>query len=103
MSKKATAKQTLETFQIDDIPYSGGASNALITRCINTALKCDIGQSFFISTRELDGSRPATLVNSTRYRMNKDKRCKGMYIKSNMIKGAGKNPEIIGVRIYRVS
>ena len=103
MTKKDKTAKYNDLFQIDDLPYAGGASNVLITRCLNTAIKCEIGQSFFISTKELDGAKPTTLVNSTRYRMNRDKRCKGMYIKSTLIKQAGKNPDIIGVRIYRVS
>jgi hypothetical protein len=89
-------------FKIEAIPMSF-PRNTLLSRCLETVLACNVGESFFVGTRDLDGARPSTLVNSTRYRLAKDKRAKGVYIRSTMVKGDGKNATIIGVRIYRVA
>lgn len=89
-------------FKIESVPMSF-PRNGLLSRCVETVLACEVGQSFFVGTRDLDGTKPSTLVNSTRYRIAKDKRAKGIHIKSTMVKADGKNAQIIGVRIYRIA
>ena len=98
--KKVNRKE-VELFKIENISYAGGIKDNLILKLVETIVACMPNQSFFVSTKDLNNNKAAYVISNLRYRIKKDSRLKGSYVKTETVKQHGSN-EIIGIRIYRI-
>lgn len=98
--KKINRKE-VELFQIEDISYSTGTKDQLSLKLLETVVACSPNQSFFVSTKDLGDTKPLVAISGLRYKMKKDARTKGAFIKSETVRQHG-SKEIIGIRIFRI-